>query len=87
MTLFLLGCGLLLLWVVSLYVWPFAPCGRCKGGGRNAGSNRRRFGDCGRCGGTGRRQRLGSRAVHRTVLSMRTERAREEARRKRQRGG
>lgn len=65
--LFLAGCGLVLAWLVSLYFWPFAPCGRCAGSGRNAGSSRKRYGACGRCGGSGRRQRLGSRIVHRTV--------------------
>ena len=82
MTLFLVGCGLVVCWIVSLYVWPFGPCGRCHGSGRNAGSNRKRFGECKRCGGSGRRQRLGSRAVHHTALSVRTERARERERRK-----
>jgi len=81
-TLFLIGCGLAACWVVSLYLWPFGPCAKCSGSGRNAGSNRKRFGECKRCGGSGRRQRLGSKAVHRTVLSVRSERARECKRRK-----
>lgn len=67
MQLFLIGCGLLICWAVSLYFWPFAPCRRCSGKGTNAGSNRKRFGDCKRCGGTRKRQRLGSRTVHRMV--------------------
>lgn len=52
-------------WAVSLYLWPFATCGRCRGKRTNAGSNRKRWGACKRCGGTGQRQRLGSKAVHR----------------------
>lgn len=49
----------------------------------HAGSNRQRWGECKRCGGSGRRQRLGSRAVHSAVLSVRSERARERERKKR----
>ena len=67
MQLFLIGCGLLIAWAVSLYLWPFGPCRRCSGSGTSRGSNRKRFGDCGRCGGTRRRQRLGSKTVHRIV--------------------
>jgi hypothetical protein len=66
-TLFLVGVAVLACWLGSLYFWPFGPCGGCKGSGRNAGSNSRRFGNCKRCGGNGRRQRFGSRAVHRAV--------------------
>jgi hypothetical protein len=65
--LFLVAVGALACWAVSLYFWPFGPCGKCKGTGRNAGSNAKRFGNCGRCGGSGRRQRFGSRTVHRIV--------------------
>lgn len=85
MTLFLLIFAALICWAVSLYVWPFGPCGKCRGGGRNAGSNSKRFGDCSRCGGSGRRQRFGSAFVHRQVLSFRSEQARERKRRERQR--
>ncbi len=83
MTLFLIIVAVIACWIVSLYLWPFGPCAKCQGSGRNAGSNRKRFGECKRCGGSGRRQRLGSRAVHHTVLSVRSERARESKRRKR----
>jgi hypothetical protein len=58
-----LGLG----WLASLYLWPFRPCPRCSGSGRNTGSNNRRHGDCGKCGGTRRVQRLGSRAIHKAV--------------------
>jgi DnaJ-class molecular chaperone len=61
---------------VSLKVWPETTCKRCSGGGRNAGSNAKRFGTCKRCAGTGRRQRLGSKVVHRGAVSL-AERARE----------
>jgi hypothetical protein len=66
-TLFLLGVLAFACWAVSLYLWPFGPCGKCKGGGRNAGSNKKRFGTCRRCDGSGRRQRFGSKTVHRMV--------------------
>ena len=70
MQLFLIGCAVALAWVISLYLWPFAPCRRCSGKGTNAGSNRKRFGDCKGCGGTRRRQRPGSKTVHRVVRDM-----------------
>ena len=54
---------------VSLRIWPETTCGRCNGGGRNAGSNRKRFGKCGRCGGTGRKPRLGTRMLERRKQS------------------
>ena len=47
-------------WRLSLRLWPYARCGRCKGGGRNWGSNSKRSGRCGRCGGSGRRLRWGA---------------------------
>jgi hypothetical protein len=53
---------------VSLRVWPYRPyrpCRRCDGGGRNAGSNAKRFGRCGRCDGSGRGLRLGARILNR----------------------
>jgi hypothetical protein len=68
-TLLLLIVVALLLWAGSLYFWPFAPCRRCEGTGRNGGSNRQRFGDCPACDGSGRRMRFGAQAVHRTVRS------------------
>jgi len=47
----------------SLRIWPETSCRRCGGGGRNAGSNARRFGRCKRCGGSGRKPRLGTRVL------------------------
>lgn len=82
MTLFLIIAAITAAYTASLFLWPFRPCSRCLGTGRNAGSNRKRHGDCARCHGAGRRQRIGSRFVHRTVLSIRSERARERQRRK-----
>jgi hypothetical protein len=67
----LLGLAVAAGWVGSLYIWPFRNCGRCHGSGKNAGSNRRRFGHCSRCGGSGRRRRAGAKAVHRGALSLR----------------
>ncbi|MFC4906606.1 hypothetical protein [Actinomadura gamaensis] len=80
--LLLLAMAALALWAVSVYVYPFRPCRRCSGTGRKPGSNRRRFGPCPRCGGTGRAQRLGSRTAHRTVLSVRSELAKERQRKR-----
>ena len=57
-------------WAGSLYLFPFAPCLRCKGTGRNGGSTRKRFGECKRCGGSGRRRRLGARTIHRGAVSL-----------------
>jgi len=54
----------------SLYLWPFRPCGRCKGTGRNSGSSSKRFGECKRCGGSGRRRRLGAKTIHRGAVSL-----------------
>jgi hypothetical protein len=86
MTLFWIAVIAAACWVVSLYAWPYAPCGKCKGTGRNPGSNRKRFGDCKRCGGGGRRQRPGSKFVHHTVLSIAAERRRAKEKRGREKG-
>ena len=50
---------------VSLRIWPETYCRRCEGGGKNAGSNRVRFGRCRKCGGTGSKPRLGTRLLRR----------------------
>jgi DnaJ-class molecular chaperone len=57
-------------YVGSLYLWPFRPCGRCKGTSRNPGSNKKRFGQCRRCGGAGRKRRIGAKTVHRGAVSL-----------------
>jgi hypothetical protein len=62
--------GLSLAWVISRLWWPYKPCRRCKGTGRNLGSNGRRHGDCRRCKGTRRVRRFGARAVHRARLAL-----------------
>jgi hypothetical protein len=49
----------------SLRIWPETSCRRCGGGGRNAGSNARRFGRCKRCEGSGRKLRFGNRILSR----------------------
>jgi DnaJ-class molecular chaperone len=46
---------------VSLRLYPYTACPKCGGSGRNAGSNRRRWGSCRRCGGSGKRWRWGVR--------------------------
>lgn len=57
-------------WAGSLYLWPFGPCLRCNGTGRNKGSSRRKFGECRRCKGSGRRRRLGAKTIHRGAVSL-----------------
>jgi hypothetical protein len=54
----------------SLYLWPFRPCMKCGGSGRNKGSSGKRFGECRRCKGSGRRRRLGARIIHRGAVSL-----------------
>jgi DnaJ-class molecular chaperone len=85
-TLFWIAVGGAACYAVSLYLWPFRPCSRCGGSGRNRGSNHRRFGTCGRCGGSGRHQRPGSKFVHNTVLSVMAERRKAKEKRGRERG-
>lgn len=63
----LIGAGL---YAGSLYVWPFRPCLRCNGSGRNKGSSRKRFGECRRCKGSGRRRRIGAKTIHRGAVSL-----------------
>ncbi len=66
----LIGVFLAVSWVVSAYFWPHAPCLRCNGRKVRKGSSSKRFGLCPRCGGTGSRQVIGSKQVHKAVLSM-----------------
>jgi hypothetical protein len=54
-------------WVVSVLLWPLAPCRHCGGRGKNIGSTGKRWGKCRRCKGTGTRQRLGSRLALRAL--------------------
>jgi hypothetical protein len=56
--LFLAIAGWVAYQVIGAKIWPFARCRSCDGRGRNAGSNRDRWGSCRKCNGTGRRQRL-----------------------------
>lgn len=78
-TLLVIALGALACWVASLYLWPFAPCRKCEGSGRNRGSDGKRYGQCRRCEGSGRRTRFGARAVHRGRVSL-AERRRERGR-------
>jgi hypothetical protein len=57
-------------WAGSLYLWPFGPCLRCNGTGRNKGSTGKRFGECRRCKGSGRRRRLGAKTIRRGAVSL-----------------
>jgi DnaJ-class molecular chaperone len=51
------------------YFHPWRPCPRCRGGGKNALSTRRRSGKCRRCKGSREVQAIGSRMLHRAVRS------------------
>jgi hypothetical protein len=53
--------GLISAWYIGVLWWPWAPCRKCGGGGRNRGSSRERWGACARCGGSGKRRRFGAR--------------------------
>jgi hypothetical protein len=57
-------------WVVSRLFWPYKPCPRCDGTGRNPGSNERRHGDCRRCKGARRVRRFGAGHVHRAKIAI-----------------
>jgi hypothetical protein len=73
MALFLIGLAAATCYLASLYAWPFRPCSRCGGTGRNRGSNKRRYGTCkGRRCDRGTVQRLGSKTVHRAVRALLT---------------
>ena len=63
--------GAVVVYGVSLWLWPYGRCRRCGGTGTNYGSNGRRFGRCGKCGGSKSRVRFGARAVHRMVRAAR----------------
>ena len=66
----LIGLVAIGVWAGSLYLFPFGPCLRCNGTGRNSGSNSKRYGECRRCKGTGRRRRLGAKTIHRGAVSL-----------------
>lgn len=68
--LLLAAAALAIVWAVSRLLWPYRPCPRCRGTGRNPGSNKRRHGDCKRCKGSGRVRRFGAGHVHRLKLSV-----------------
>jgi DnaJ-class molecular chaperone len=57
-------------YAVSLYLWPWRPCLKCNGTGRNKGSNSKRFGECRKCQGGGRKRRLGAKTIHRGAVSL-----------------
>lgn len=75
LTLVLITLGVLALWAIHVYTWPFKTCRRCGGTGRKP-TRRPGFLACRRCHGTGLTQRLGSRTAHRTVLSLGAEMSR-----------
>jgi hypothetical protein len=68
--LLLIGLLAVLGYVGSLYIWPYRPCTRCKGTGKNKGSNKKRFGQCRRCKGEKSLRRIGAKTVHRGAVSL-----------------
>jgi hypothetical protein len=48
-------------YVFACWMWPFAACQKCKGGGKKRSPTGRAFKICRRCKGTGRRIRTGRR--------------------------
>ena len=63
--------GLVALYFVRAYLWPYVTCSWCDGKKTRPGSTRRRYGPCFWCKGTGSRQVLGSRLAHKAVRSLR----------------
>jgi hypothetical protein len=59
-------------WVLSRWLWPYGPCWWpwCDRG-RNAGSNKKRWGRCWRCGGSGEQWRFGARMFHKAARAAR----------------
>jgi DnaJ-class molecular chaperone len=74
----LIGLGLIAVggYALSLYLWPFRPCPRCKGSGKNRGSNKKRFGQCRRCQNRGSLRRIGAKTIHRGAVSLQERTAR-----------
>ena len=56
----LLALALAALWRVSLWLYPWRTCPRCKGRGRIAPEGGGIHGDCGKCGTKGRLRRFGA---------------------------
>jgi DnaJ-class molecular chaperone len=55
----------IIVYVVSVFLWPYARCRVCRGSTTSRGSSRHRWNVCGRCGGSGQRVRLGARLLGR----------------------
>lgn len=57
--LLLTGIGLLAIYLLSCWVWPYTTCGVCKGSPRHMSPLGTAWRNCGSCGGSGRKVRLG----------------------------
>jgi hypothetical protein len=79
----LIAGALAALWLLSLWLKPFAACWRCgaRGHCKSMWTGRRIV--CPRCDGLRRRQRTGSRLLHRIVRDIRQERQRQREERQR----
>lgn len=53
------------LYLAACWIWPFAPCGRCKGLGKSRAPFGRAFRHCPRCDGSGLRLRIGRHVLNR----------------------
>lgn len=71
----LIAAGVAGRWLWKLWRRPWAPCRRCGGSGKNAGSTGKRYGRCGRCGGSGQRAVLGAGLFHRGLAAARKRRS------------
>jgi len=54
-----------IVYVISVFLWPYARCRSCRGSATSMGSNQRRWNVCSRCDGSGQRIRFGARKRHR----------------------
>ena len=60
--LILVGVGLVVVYVVSLWLYPYESCPSCKGSsGKRMSSTGKAWGNCRHCEGSGKRFRLGRR--------------------------
>lgn len=55
----------IVVYIISVVVWPYARCRSCRRSGQSVGSNEHRWGVCRRCDGTGQRVRFGTRLLGR----------------------
>jgi len=62
------------LYAGACWVWPFASCGKCKGGGRKRSPSKKYWRPCRKCKGTGTQLRTG-RKIWNKLLSVKKDAA------------